>query len=1188
MSQNGIAHAAPVPSPSIANHRGANPSSSGHFLEGIRIAVSGRGSRDSTLIVESAAERERVGRLGVIEDLTASLRDTTAAVDARTAARRDAFVVRMVRFGAAPILVAALLNIVQFHRSGQLFWSWALGCACFNGLLGASTVALTFTSRFARKWRPVTFLAVSALVASDTVLGTVGHEPKLLFISLILLMVGTGSLLPWSIRLQLSFNLLCLTAWVTQTFWVPSLDGLGLYKLVALSTAAALAWFSCYARHRYVREHEESERAVRESEGILRQIFDANTDGITLIDLATRRVQVVNEHFLRISGFSREEVIGKTTGELDVWGSDEDEREFVRRIQNDGAITNMEVSFRAKDGRIVPCLFSSVMVEIGGRPCVMTLARDIAALSEAQARVRRSEETFRKLFDSSLDAMSVADANTGEYFDVNPEFVRSTGFSREEIIGANGDSLNQWANADQREQFARLLIEKGEVRNMQADLRRKDGSISTALTSGVRAEINGRACWLAVTRNISELKAAEDKLRKSETMLRAIFDNSPDAISLLDLATMTLAEANAEMTRIIGYSRDEMMGKTFAELVPVVDPARHQQLTAALKHGEPLRNFEINFATRYGTTWPALLSAAVVMLDGRPHMLSVARDITELVEAREAALAASKAKSEFLSTMSHEIRTPMNAILGMADLLGESELNSEQRRYLDTVLRNGNGLLELINSILDLARVESGRLSLESVEFDLVDLTEHAADTLAVRAHEKGVELAMRFEAGLPASLMGDPYRLRQILNNLIGNAIKFTGDGQIVVSVARNQDATTPGNFLFAVHDTGIGIAPENLSTVFANFTQADASTTRNFGGSGLGLAIVQRLVGLMGGRVWVESELGKGSAFFFTADLRASLNEVLPAPVIESDLRLRDLRVLIAGENSTARGIVGDLVRAKGCIVAEADSEADALAAIDVAARAGASFGLMVVDCESQSADGFEKLRRISTANPHAPVIALMNSYGLVGKLRQMRERGVEYYCLKPIKRRDLYKAIAEATAKVTSSRMLPHSLATTPAPSRDQQKITDRPLRILLADDSPDNRLLVRAYIKKTSYLLIEAENGQIAVDRFATETFDLVLMDIQMPVLDGYSAVRMIREWETQHGRARTPILALTASALDEDVRRAKEAGCDMHVSKPVKKSTLLDAIAYAMENYAAASGALLSGVTEAASPPDFHI
>src|SRR5579871_2556338 len=210
MSQNGIAHTAPVPGALIANHRDANPISSGHFLEGIRIAVSGRGSRDSAL-VDSAAERERVGRLGVIDDLTASLRDTTSVVDARTAARRDAFVVRMVRFGAAPILIAALLNIVQFHRSGQLFWSWMLGCACFNGFLGAGTVALTFTRRFVRKWRPVTFLAVSALVASDTVLGTVGHEPKLLFISLILLMVGTGSLLPWSIRLQLSFNLLCLT-----------------------------------------------------------------------------------------------------------------------------------------------------------------------------------------------------------------------------------------------------------------------------------------------------------------------------------------------------------------------------------------------------------------------------------------------------------------------------------------------------------------------------------------------------------------------------------------------------------------------------------------------------------------------------------------------------------------------------------------------------------------------------------------------------------------------------------------------------------------------------------------------------------------------------------------------------------------------------------------------------------------
>ena len=1176
----------------------------------------------------------------MIKDLTASLRDTTPTTDSRASMKRDAWVVRMVRFGAAPILVAALLNIFQFHRSSGLFWSWALGCAWFNGLLGSGALALSFAKRFTRKWRPVTFLILTALVASDTVLGTVGHQPKLLFISLLLLMFGTGSILPWSIRVQICFNLLCLAAWVTQSFWVPSLDGLGAYKLMALTTAAALSYFTCFLRDRFVSEYEESERMILESEGALRQIFDANTDGITLIDLATRRIQDINENFLRISGFRRDEIVGKTTDELNVWADPAIGKEFVRRIQTGGNVNNMEVRFRAKGGRILPCLLSAVTIVIRGRPCVMTLARDITELRDsrerlreseekfrlifdasrdsimlnrasdlrifefneyfvrlsgfsredaigrtprelglwaipeqhatflhtlaergyidayamsmrtrsgkvvpvlisavavklagencylemardisglreaeqkirdseatqrrifnasldwmsiidmgtgdyldvnesfaratgyaredligsnffklglwpdpeewkqfnetlimtgevrnqrgtfrmkgalvpclvsavkcelwgkqccistardvsdlyqAQERLRRSEEIFRKIFDTALDSMSITDAVTGEVIDVNARFLRATGFSREEVIGKTSASLDVWVDPGQLEIFRSTLGERGEVRNMLADFHIKDGSVLNCLISGVLAEVEGRMCCLGVTRDISELKASEQKLRKSETMLRAIFENSLDCISLLDSTSQTLVEVNAELARVIGYSREEMIGKRFDQLVPTLDPVRGEQLMTSLMQGRELRNFEITFATRAGHSFPALLSAAPVVIEGRPYTLSVTRDITDLVAAREAALAASRAKSEFLSTMSHEIRTPMNAILGMADLIGESALNSEQRRYLDTILSNGNGLLELINSILDLAKVESGRLSLENVEFDLIELTEHAADTIAVRAHEKGVELAVRFAPGLAPILTGDPYRLRQVLNNLIGNAIKFTRQGEVVVTVERNSASDIPGNFLFTVRDTGIGIAPDKVGSVFSIFTQADASTTRKFGGSGLGLAIVQRLVGLMGGRVWVESELGRGSAFFFTADLKAAPTEAAPATARAADPGMRDLRVLIAAENMASRGIVADLLRDKGCVVTEASSETAALAALADATREGTHFGLMLVDCEMPSGDGFQALRRIRAADPQAPVILLVNSHGLAGKLRQMREQGV-----------------------------------------------------------------------------------------------------------------------------------------------------------------------------------------------------
>jgi CheY-like chemotaxis protein len=403
----------------------------------------------------------------------------------------------------------------------------------------------------------------------------------------------------------------------------------------------------------------------------------------------------------------------------------------------------------------------------------------------------------------------------------------------------------------------------------------------------------------------------------------------------------------------------------------------------------------------------------------------------------------------------------------------------------------------------------------------------------------------------------GDSYRLRQILNNLIGNAIKFTNRGEVLVSLERNSDLSIPGNFRFSIRDTGIGIAPEKLDAIFSVFTQADTSTTRKFGGSGLGLAIVQRLVGLMGGRVWVESEPGKGSTFHFTVDLR-----IADAANIEAQTpltpELAGVRALTAIVNPTVRAIVSDVLRAQGAEVIETSTEAHALATL-AACGNSARFKLLLIDAENQSGDGADTLRHILAAEPDAPIVVLTNSNGLPATLRRMREHGLRYYLAKPIKRRELFSVIAEALSK-TTLRVVADASRVTPSPTAARAM---RPLKILLADDSPDNRLLIRAYTKKTPYILTETENGQLAVDHFMSATYDLVLMDIQMPVLDGYGAVRAIRKWEQEKGQRRTPIIALTAAALEEDVRRAKEAGCDLHVSKPVKKSTLLEAVANAV-------------------------
>ena len=397
----------------------------------------------------------------------------------------------------------------------------------------------------------------------------------------------------------------------------------------------------------------------------------------------------------------------------------------------------------------------------------------------------------------------------------------------------------------------------------------KSGGEIPVLMSSVVVELGGAQRVVTIARDITGRKAQELKLQSSEAMLREIFDSSVDNIALTSLTNGAIIDVNKEMVRSLGIAKADLIGKRFDQLNVWQSRERLDLFIKTLLEHREVRNFEATFCGVSGIVFPALVSAVAIELGGNWCSLSITRDITDLEAARQKALAASTAKTEFLSSMSHEIRTPMNAILGMADLMGESDLDAEQRRYLDTIISNGNALLELINGILDLARVESGRLDLEAVAFDVVELTEKVADTLAVRAHEKGIELAVRFSAMLPPMLVGDALRLRQVLVNLIGNAIKFTRRGEIVIDVALNPLGSNPGSLLFSVRDTGIGMPSGVLRSIFSAFTQADSSMTRKFGGSGLGLTIVERLVALMGGKVWVESELGVGSIFCFTAEL-------------------------------------------------------------------------------------------------------------------------------------------------------------------------------------------------------------------------------------------------------------------------------------------------------------------------------
>jgi len=924
---------------------------------------------------------------------------------------------------------------------------------------------------------------------------------------------------------------------------------------------------------REIADVKEAERKLRNSEATLRKIFDANLDAVATTDPITRRYTDINAEFLRATGFSREEVLGKTHWEIGVWPSREEANNFAAALSRSGEVRNMRANLYAKDGHLIPCLISGVLLELEGKLSCLTITRSIGDLVAAEQRLIDSEASLRKIFDSILDPLSITDLE-GHFTDVNDEFMRLSEYSRQEIIGQVSDNK-------QAAGYIESLKTTGQVRNFEVTIATKSGKEIPVLMSSVVVELGGEPRVVTIARDITGRKAQELKLQSSEAMLREIFDSSVDNIALTSLTNGAIIDVNKEMVRSLGIAKADLIGKRFDQLNVWQSRERLDLFIKTLLEHREVRNFEATFCGGSGIVFPALVSAVAIELGGNWCALSIARDITDLEAERQKALAASTAKTEFLSSMSHEIRTPMNAILGMADLMGESDLDAEQRRYLDTIISNGNALLELINGILDLARVESGRLDLEAVAFDVIELTEKVADTLAVRAHENGIELAVRFSPMLPPMLVGDALRLRQILVNLIGNAIKFTRRGEIVIDVALNPLGSNPGSLLFSVRDTGIGMPGDVLRSIFSAFTQADSSMTRKFGGSGLGLTIVERLVALMGGKVWVESELGVGSIFCFTAELGfppAAANEALEDRGIE----LSGVRVLVVDDNATIRSIVSEMLVAKGAVATGAASGAEGLIALDAANRDRDAFGLLVVDSQMPTMDGFEMIRRMRIGpNADAPIVMLVTSSGLSTRLNAMGALGVNHYVVKPVKRHELSAAVSGAMAAVAA----PARTAVEPRPESalngTAAPMPERPLRILLADDSVDNRMLITAYLKKTRYVLDQVEDGQAALDRFMTRAYDVVLMDIQMPVLDGFGAVQKIRLWETANQHRRTPIIALTASALESDVQRSREAGCDLHVSKPVKKSTLLRAIAQLIakaehnenENEAAAPGSI---------------
>ncbi len=935
----------------------------------------------------------------------------------------------------------------------------------------------------------------------------------------------------------------------------------------------------------------------------LQALIDSIGDAVVAVD-SSGKVIIWNPGAEKMFGYRKKEALGRQVDEL-IGGPEEKEAKKITRNILSRRFSNLIATRYRKDGKPISVSISASPVVykdylIGG----VAVYKDITELVQKDQLLAHTNKLLRAISD--INQMIIQEKNPETLLKRSARSLKENGrYGLVQIVLVNEKlEPTKFTGQGPRKSITRFspclqkvlknkqslfipdISQSPVCRNCPGTFKtgwsaifllKHERQIFGLLHVGNPQEIFGQASEIKILEEIAndlgfalynikkerEKKRIEEKLKALQKFQEKILTSLAEGVVVEDdrgLITYT----NPALEKMLGYSRGELLGKHWSVLIP---EEHLEQITKKSRARTTKRReqYQAQFKTKDGRLIPVLVHAHATFDKKKlTGVVSVITDISHLKKieeqlrlSREEALAASRAKSEFLANMSHEIRTPMNGIIGMIELALQTKLTDEQHQFLTAARASAESLLTILNDILDFSKIEARMIEIVPVEFNLHNSITEIVSTLALTAHRKGLELLCRVPPTLPEMVIGDLNRLRQIILNLVSNAIKFTEKGEVVVEASEEQLTDKEIVLHFSVKDTGIGIPENRLKDIFQPFVQADASLSRKYGGTGLGLAITSQLVQLMGGRIWAESQVGVGSTFHFTIRLglpAKKKKKPLPAPLSS----VHGLKVLIVDDNPTNRTILSEMLKSWKMKPEEAASGPQALMFLEKDQSQKEKPGLFLIDIAMPEMDGFTLLRKIKEMEEYqkTPVI-ILTSADRVGDFKMAKEMGAAAYLVKPVRPSDLLDTIMSviSSGQVEKKEQEPETEKKAP-------EIVAR-LRILLAEDNLINQKVALHLLKRKGYDVVVVENGRRALEKLQTEEFDLILMDVQMPEMNGFEATREIREAEKKSGK-HLPIVAMTAHAMKGDREKCLEAGMDDYVSKPLYPEELYKAIERAME------------------------